>query len=239
MSTDAITQQEKFQSYQILCQFCAQLLLGSPEEELIEQLIEHKDLLLQDPFITVAKEEAVALHTLFSEAQEQGAPGIQAFLQAARQDYAYLFYMVAVSHTSPYESVYRTDDRTMFGPTTLEVREVYRRYGFNPGQEGSQPEDHVGTELSFLAALLGLGADAYEKQQAETTQQVTQEITQFLSAHILVFAPVYLKNVQVRAQEPLYRLVTALALSTIESLAAFFDAQADEMIEESAYLLTE
>lgn len=157
--------------------------------------------------------------------------------QSIHQDYTYLFYMVGVSHTSPYESVYRTDDKTLFGPTTLEVREAYHASGIKIEREGSTPDDHIGYELSFLAHLLALGSKALEKSDLNEQRRIAESIRAFLSEHVLVFAPIYLKSVQTQAQTPFYRALARITLRTIESMAEAFGTLAVETIEESAYLL--
>lgn len=216
-------------AYQVLCGFAARLFEESPQEDLVEQLIEQRSYLLEPPFSSVAQAASKDLSEYL---------GSEDFaLQEVNQDYTYLFYMVGVSHTSPYESVYRTDDKTLFGPTTLEVREAYRAFEVKVEKEGSTPDDHIGYELSFLAHLLNLAAQAHEVSNAEQVEKITESIRAFLSEHLLVFAPIYLKNVRTQAQTPFYRALAEITLCTIESMAKTFGATATETIEESVYLL--
>jgi TorA maturation chaperone TorD len=150
------------------------------------------------------------------------------FLTAIHQDHTYLFYLVSISHTSPYESVYRTETREMFGPTTLEVREQYREQGLAVSAEGSLPDDHIGLELDFLGRLfarLAQEAEAGDHAAADATEDT---IRRFLGEHLLVFAPTYLRNLQERARTPWYRATGALTQAVIDLLARQMDAQATD-----------
>lgn len=193
------------QAYQALLGFCSTLFLNSPTDELIQQLVDERALFLEEPYCSVAPEAARSLYGLLDEAADED---VTALAQSVRQDYVYLFYLVNVSRTSPFESVYRTDDRTMFGPTTLEVRETYHRWGEAVPDEGKQPDDHIGFELSFVASLL-----------ARDDASATAAASAFLEEHVLTFAPFYLETVKERAQTPFYREVAKVAHLTLASLA--------------------
>lgn len=222
---DSATADERAESYQIMCGFCARLFEESPEPELIVKLIDNRGLLLEAPFADSIGETAQKLYEVLDGASKGSSEELEAFITEVRRDYTYLFYMVGSSHTSPYESVYRTDDRTLFGPTTLEVRKRYRAQGVQTTEEGSRPDDHIANEFAFLEYLCG-------------TADATSEIQSFLSDHVLVFAPIYLKNVQTRAQEAFYRSVAGVAEAMLAAMASDFDARPSETIDAQAYLLS-
>lgn len=223
---------ETAQAYRILCEFCALPLCENPSDQVLDRLIEQRDLLCDEPFASVAPEPALELHALLEQAAAGAADEVKA---AIRRDYAYLFLMVGTSGTSPFESVYRTDDRTMFGPTTLEVREAYRAWDVQVPGFGSVPDDHLGFELLFLAYLLG----AAQEDEVAQVERALDDVVAFLSDHVLVFAPTYLHNVGVRAKEPFYRALAAVAAATIASMAANLETKASDRIDEVAYILPE
>jgi TorA maturation chaperone TorD len=224
----------------VLCAFCSRLLYESPSPSLVERLREQRALLLVEPFLSVAPTAAGELERLLAGAGGGGATGAAAgdagaaagaatgdggaaaadnFLADIRQDYTYLFYLVSISHTSPYESVYRTETREMFGPTTLKVREQYREQGLTVSAEGSLPDDHIGLELDFLGQLFARLAQETQAVDRTAADATTETIRRFLGEHLLVFAPTYLRNFQARAQTPWYRAVGALTQATIALLA--------------------
>lgn len=142
------------------------------------------------------------------------------FLNEVRRDRSYLFYMVGASHASPYESVYRTDDHTMMGPATLEVRAAYRAHGLVFDRAATEPDDHVGLELAFAAHLLG--------QAAAGDAAALGACRDFLEEHLLTFAPTYLGILEERAHSAYYRCVACIAQSVLASLADALGARAVE-----------
>lgn len=234
MATESAMTGDAAQAYRVLCDFCSTMLTESPSGELLGRLIDQRELLLEEPFSAVALEAATGLHDLLASADKQGR---EDFETAVKRDYTYLFYMVGASHTSPFESVYRTDDRTMFGPTTLEVREAYRAWEVQAPEFGSTPDDHLGYEFAFLAHLLGAAADAQGVSEDDAAKRAFADARTFLSDHVLIFARVYLKNVKARAREPFYRHVAGIAEATVASLADALNARAADEIDEAAYLL--
>ena len=256
MAPTEILSPEEARAYRVLCDFCSLLFTENPTEETLDRLIAERALLLEDPFATVAPEAAAELSALLASAAEGDRAS---FVTEVRRDYSYLFLMVGASHTSPFESVYRTDDRTMFGPTTLEVRESYRAWSVEVPSQGAVPDDHFGFEMAFASHLLGLidGADgaagsddadddlaggsdapgAMGAIDSAAACRATEALGTFLADHVLVFSPVYLRNVQTQAKEPFYRLVAAIAEATVSSLAAALNVQASEAIDEQAYLI--
>lgn len=228
MATEPVLTTETAQAYRVLCEFCALLFAENPSDETLDRLIDQRELFREDPFATAAFVPAAAFYDLLGEADARGR---EAFKVETQRDYTYLFRMISASHTSPYESVYRTDDRTLFGPTTLEVRDAYRAWSVQMPGLGSTPDDHIGFEFAFLAHLFGAVVENGDAERA------CADARAFLSDHLLVFAPVYFANVQTRAKGPFYRIVAAIAQETTASLACALDAHASEEIDESAYLL--
>lgn len=255
METEPILAHATVQAYRVLCEFCSALLVESPSEELIDQLIGQRSLLLEEPFASVAPDASSALYGVLERVDAQGKDD---FVTEVKRDYTYLFYMVGASRTSPFESVYRTDDRTMFGPTTLQVRESYHAWGVEVPQLGNKPDDHIGYEFAFLTHVLGCAADALAAEDDGAADEVGRDVRavgetdaekeafrasdavrSFLSDHLLVFAPTYFANMKTRAHEPFYRAVADISLSTLLSLAQALGAKPTDEIDEAAYRLAE
>lgn len=231
-------------AFRIMCGLCARLFDERPEAAFITKLAGNRALFLDEPFSSVAAESSRELYDVLAQAGMPGSDAFETFVTEVQRDHTYLFRMVGASHTSPYESVYRTDDHTLFGPTTLEVRASYKAHGIQAAAEGSRPDDHIANEFTFLELLLGKIADGSAGVGDEATALTDVDVADiecairaFLSDHVLVFAPVYLKNVQVRAQEPFYRNLAAIAEAMLGAMAAAYDAAATEKIDERDYLL--
>ncbi len=193
------------QACEVLCGFCATMLGSSLEEEALRSLRERADLLLEVPFTAVAEQSARALAHILDDAADEEA--LLLLYHELRQDYAYLFYMVDCSKTSPYESVYRTEDRTMLGPTTLAVRAAYAAQGFCTAGSFEVPDDHIALEFAFLAKLFERGSE-----------EALDAARSFLAEHLLMFAPEYLASVEGAARTPFYRAVAGVAAGTLRAL---------------------
>ena len=263
---EAAISAEAARAWQALCSFCSWAFLEGNEQEGVRRLVDERDLLLEPPFTDVAPEAARELHDALEAAAREGETGMQELLREIHLDHTYLFSMTGQSRTTPYESVYRTDDATMFGPTTLQVREAYRAYGLMFERCANEPDDHVGLELAFVSHLLGQTANALEADgaavpladaassaapsladgaaipladAASSAASPLADAAAFLSEHLLVFAPLYCKNVQVRAHTSYYRAIAGIAAGTLDSLSCSLKAAASETIDIVRYTVTE
>lgn len=208
---------ETLRAYQALCAFASWALYADPDEQALRGLCEGRSMLLEKPFSQVAPEASAALAAELAAGAE-GPEGLAALMEAVRRDRTYLFFMVGASKVSPYESVYRTEDATMFGPQTLEVRAAYRSRGLEFEHAANEPDDHVGLEFSFAARCLGQAADG--------DAGALDALRDFLSEHLLAFGPLYLERLGTRAQSAYYRSVAGIAAGTLAALADALGAEA-------------
>lgn len=210
---------EMLMACQIACAWSARMLGGSLERSEIDEFIAHRDLFDEEPFRSADAAAAKRLREICAEAAcaEDGAA---ALWHQTRQDYAYLFYMASASKVFAYESVYRTDDATLCGPTMFEVREAYRRFGFDPDLSGGVPADHVAVELAFLAALFSRAMNVPDEAQAALCAAKT-----FMGDHVATFVFAMLDSMRAHARSDWYRatacLIAALAAQVSESLDAW------------------
>lgn len=221
---------EQLRSFELLAMFCSKFFLGSPDEKTLSGLCEQKELLRDEPFATVCPAQAAHLYDLLDALDS--AQKTEDFLCEISQDYTYLFYMVGASRTSPYESVYRTDDRTMFGPTTLEVRNAYHAHGVKVPKEGSEPDDHFGFEMSFVSTLFAKAATAAEQNEAQQLESIMTDAKTFLANHLLVFGPLYLSNVEQKAQSEFFACIARISGVVLESMAHVLEVSpVEELVE--------
>ena len=101
------------------------LFWEDPDAGVLDDLLPMRTALGGEPFASMAPEGARMLADVLAAYGADPA----ACMAQYRQDRAYLFYQVSYSRTSPYESVYRTEDRTLFGPTTAQVKRELARHG--------------------------------------------------------------------------------------------------------------
>ncbi len=222
---------ESCRAYQALCSFCSWGLFADPADQL-EAFVADRAMFLEPPFSQMAPKAARLFHDALAAGEGEG---ITALAREVHLDRTYLFYMIGASHTSPYESVYRTDDSTVFGPTTLEVRAFYRTHGLRFDRAETEPDDHIGIELAFAAHLLDAAATAYEAGDVKAAEEALSALRDFLSNHVLVFAPMYLGNVRRRAKSAFYAAIAGVTEGVLATLADALGAQAVESIVEERY----
>jgi len=208
------------QAHQILCGFLARQLYCAPVAADLEKLIAQRELLLEEPFSTLNPQASQTLFDVLAKAASAQGEAAE-LLVALQRDFTFLFKMVGVSLTSPYESFYRTDDRTVFGPTTLEVRAAYAAIGLELAEQGREPEDHIGLEFLFLEQLFAQLAAHFESDDVQAAAQTTNTIAAFLKDHLLVFAGEFFKNVQTQASSDYFKAIACLGESALHSLAGF------------------
>ncbi len=212
---DAASVTEAYRAFQALCAFCSWALYADPDEQTLSGLAEGRAMFCEAPFSQVAPEAGQELAHIFEEAS-QSPETLRALMAQIRRDRTYLFRMTNASQVSPYESVWLSDDATMFGPQTLAVRQAYKQAGFVFENAAKEPDDHIGLEFSFAAHLF--------QAAAEGDGQAPARLRAFLSSHLLAFGPACLARIADRARTPYFRAVVGIAAGTLEALAEQSDA---------------
>ena len=196
----------------VLCDVCAGALLRNVDEDVLKLFVEGRDAFLHEPFVSVSPDGARVIADELARG-DGNADSFDALFHDLRRDYTHLFYMVAVSGASPYESAWRTEDRTLCGPFMHEVRAMYRSYGVEVSVESSVPDDHLGLELAFASDLLSRSAASMGKEREDIVD-------------VLVFAHAFLDAMAASAHTPYYRAFARLTSATVDSLAALIGARA-------------
>jgi TorA maturation chaperone TorD len=141
-------------------------------------------------------------------------------------DYTRLFIGPGKVIVPPWESVYFDDDRLIFQEQTLEVREWYRRFGLEAEHLHREPDDHIGLELAFLAHLAQLGiAEPEDGGQGVDLEQILQKQKDFLSEHLLRWAPTFCEQVCDKANTLFYRGAALLTRGALTELTQLFQIE--------------
>jgi TorA maturation chaperone TorD len=77
----------------------------------------------------------------------------------------------------PWESVYKEQDKTIFGAATLEVRKRYKKFGIEINNLNKEPDDHIAYECAYLNYLCAGAASA------EDSEDIKAEIIDFTKEH--------------------------------------------------------
>ncbi len=198
-----------------------------PQQGIVAELAASREELKQEPFVTSAPVGAPDLERALDEYAKDPA-GQMALI---KQDRAYLFYEIGYSRTSPYESAYRTPDRTLFGPTTEQVKRDFKRHGLTCERTENEPSDHFALECAYIQQIAQAGIGAAQDGERGSFDGACREIRRFLSAHLLVFAPIYLQNFIKRASTVFYRSLGETALETVHWAEKLTGAQPAEVLD--------
>lgn len=182
-----------------------------PQNGIVSDLSDALPELARAPFATAAPLGAADL----ARALEAYRENPQEQMGLIKQDRAYLFYEIGYSRTSPYESAYRTVDRTLFGPTTEQVKADFERHGLSYERSGNEPADHFALECAYIQQIAQAGAEAAADGDQPAFEGARRELCRFLGAHLLVFAPIYLQNFTKRASTAFYRSLGQTASETL------------------------
>jgi TorA maturation chaperone TorD len=200
---------------------------SKPDKEWLQSLID-EDIFSEFPLESKDKDIEAGLFQLQSWCQEnQGGISHESFSKV-EMDYSRLFVGLGKTIAPPWESVYFNEARMIFQEQTLQVRQWYRRFGLEPENLHKEPDDHIGLELSFLAYLAGLSLQALEAHDEDTFEQIMQAQRQFISEHLLQWAPDWCKLVEENATTYFYCGLAKLIRGTLYWFAESLGVQAAE-----------
>ena len=176
------------------------LLYSEPSVEDIA-IIKDQELFLELPF---AADNETAL-----KGQEQMQSWLNSgtsaeLASAAKSDWVILLMAIDKVVAPPWGSVYLDREKLLFTEETLYVRRYYEHYGFELKNKYSEPDDHLGLELQFIAALL--------------KQDRMEAVLDFAKTYILSWICEWSKDVQEHARVDYYRALANLAVGGIQSL---------------------
>ncbi|ALC91310.1 hypothetical protein AM500_17030 [Bacillus sp. FJAT-18017] len=123
-------------------------------------------------------------------------------------DYTRLFIGPFEVPAPPWESVYSRTDRLLFQRTTMDVRKLYKKYGYQATDFNMEADDHIGLELDFMFHLNSLaiesGATVVETSVPEIVY-LLKEQKDFIDNHLGKFSKAFVKNVTDNAGTAFYK----------------------------------
>ncbi len=140
-------------------------------------------------------------------------------LGALTWDFNRLFVGPGEMLAAPWESVYRSKTKLTFQEPTLQVRELYERFGMRAPAIHREPDDHLGLELAFVATLSDLAAQAAAAGDCAQLARCFEAQKDFLRGHLLAWSPACLELVDKHAQTGYYRGAALLALGSLAESA--------------------
>ena len=191
----------------------ARLYKASPATQLLETLSANRLLTsLVEDHEPLAAPEQFSVYSAVQQLQGEldlGLTNPADYQKLLRTDFNRLFVGPGHLAAPPWESVYRSRERLVFGEQTLAVRAFYRSFGLESKKRHTEPDDHISLELEFMAWLCKQAAKpdiSTEKLNFYMSGQI-----RFLSGHILEWAPALCDDISKAAESDFFR---GLALLT-------------------------
>lgn len=194
------------------CQILAVALLDPIDSALVEHF-SSPSLVAAWPLPNKASKYGTDL--LLTAIEQGDGPGTT---EAIKRDHLYLFGDAGKPLACPYESPYVSRDGLVFDQATFEVRNWYRRYGFEIEALNRQPDDHLGYELAFAAIL------AESLSDPAPSAGVFDDLTTFTRDHLAVFAYSVAEGIATHAQTVFYQACAHLLTGTLDALRDFTTA---------------
>jgi putative dimethyl sulfoxide reductase chaperone len=140
-----------------------------------------------------------------------------------RADYTRLLVGVGKVVAPIWESVHFGEDRMVFQEQTLQVRAWYARFGLEAENLHHEPDDHLGLELSFVAHLAQLAAQALAAGNEEQAEALIAAQRDFLNEHPLRWAYQWCDLVDENARTGFYQGLSRLVRGALRGAAAYHD----------------
>lgn len=123
----------------------------------------------------------------------------------------------------PYESVFTSEERILMQDARDGAVTYYRRAGLDLPADNTTPEDHLGFELQFAAALADNANEALAADDGETFAEVVSLARSFFVHHQQNWLPALCEAIDEIAETDFYRGVAQMTRGYVESESSFFD----------------
>ena len=189
----------------------SRLLLAAPDEQTLDGM--RDPAMLADWPLPVGEVAARGIDFLASS-RDRGED-----VRAVKRDHARLFVGPDTLRAPPYESVHRSADGLVFETQTVQVRAFYARFDLTAPRVGRDPDDHIGLELAFVAALANRALDALEAGDVAERARLLDALREFLDEHLLTWGPDLMVLIGERAETAFYQGVSALGFEALQHAA--------------------
>lgn len=169
--------------------FISSLFLTEPSPEVIREIRDKKAL---KTFRDLGIDFGVELNQ-----------GEEALAEKLAVEYTRLF-IGPKGHFPPYESVHSSEGGTLWGDSTVEVSNFYRRCGYELAPEHSIP-DHIGIELELMQHLLEMEAKSLREGDSALASRYVALQKEFLENHLVKWGPGFCRKIEEAAEHPFYR----------------------------------
>lgn len=144
-------------------------------------------------------------------------------LDKLKGEYTYLMLGPNKLPAPPWESVYLSEERTIFQESTLRVRQAYLNYQFLPANYPHEADDHIALELDFMAHLAKLAQERFEEENIEEVKGLLSDQKAFLEGHLLVWIGDFAEQIQLSKTHLFYPQMAVLTAQVLKKDTAALD----------------
>jgi TorA maturation chaperone TorD len=205
MNKELLTQwlQEREMTYYLL----ASLYQATPASELLKTLSQNQILVSWcEEYVRIEEQEQLDLYAAVKGMQNEldsNSNNLASYLERLQSDFDRLFVGPGHLEAPPWESVYRSKERLVFGEQTVAVREIYRSFGLKSKKHHNEPDDHISLELEFMAWLCKQAADPHISVE-DCILNISGQ-TRFLNEHLLEWVPALCNDIEKAAESEFFR----------------------------------
>ncbi|MEH7503040.1 molecular chaperone TorD family protein [Neobacillus drentensis] len=190
-------------AYDILRRF----FIEEPSKEYVKEFIQ-RNMIDQFPFQDESDGILDGVQVMKKYLSQHDPIHIDNHFEDLHWDYTRMFIGPFEILAQPWESVYVRKDKLLFQKTTMDVRKVYEKYGFQTADFNIEPDDHVGLELDFVYRLNQLCIQAGQSERPDASKEINyllKEQQRFINDHLLAFIPMLAERVATHAETDFFR----------------------------------
>lgn len=165
--------------------------IEEPSQEYMKQLVQ-MNMIDLFPFQEESKGIKAGVKEIKDYLSNHNPGSIEKHFENLHWDYTRMFIGPFEIQAAPWESFYVTKERLLFQRTTMDVRKLYKKYGFQTAQTNIEADDHIGLELDFLFHLNQLCITSGESRTETSIREIMyllEEQQSFLDDHLEEFVP--------------------------------------------------
>lgn len=140
-------------------------------------------------------------------------------------EYAELFIGPRPPLAPLYGSVYLDLHERLFADSTMKVRSHYENCGLRAKRRNQVPEDHIGSELEFMAWLCGEEISALEQNEGELASQILGEQLRFLKECLVSWVGDFTQKIEDTGYSAYYVLWSRFVRDFANEDVAYLESQ--------------
>jgi len=190
-------------AYDILRRF----FVEEPSREYMKEFIQ-KNMIDLFPFREDSEGIESAVNDIKSYLVEYNPGKMNKHFEALHWDYTRMFIGPYQTLASPWESVHVRKDQLLFQDTTMDVRRLYKKYGYQAADFNIEADDHIGLELDFMYHLNQLCIKSGEENTNKSIPEMIYLLNEqqlFIEKHLAKFVPKLTGDVLEHANTDFYK----------------------------------